>query len=154
MGWGARGEWTIHCLFISFSPRKLTGVGGLYLHIGQLSCCHLFWNSPWNEHNCFPHQDFFSSTSWLCSFCPVIVPFRASCKPHCFIFFHWAHPLCLPTSPAEDQYGGLECGFVCTGACKPSVCLWLCVQSHHRYLSFCCLRQYELCKDLCCKSVI
>ena len=65
MGWGARGEWTVHCLFISFTLRKLIGggggglvvvvVGGPHLHIGHppplpppLSPVLARWSSPWN----------------------------------------------------------------------------------------------------------
>lgn len=35
---------------------------------------------------------------------------------------------------------GFPFGFVCTAVCKPTLCHWLRVQTHHRYLSFRCLR--------------
>lgn len=94
--------------------------------------------------------DFVLSVQWLSpqsvmSYTSLFQFFFTEC-----ILFVCLH--CL--SPTEDKYGGLECGFVCTAACKPTVCLWLCAQSHHRYLSFCCLHQYELCEELCCKTVI
>lgn len=84
---------------------------------------------------------------FLSSDCPL----RASCPiPHCFSFFplSTSSHLCLPTLPQSCRWS------VWRTAYKPTVCLWLCVQSHHRYLSLCCLHQYELCEELCCKSLI
>lgn len=99
MGWGARGEWTIHCLFISFSPRKLTvGVGGALLTCildssPSVTCSGTLKQSmKLTQVFSFPHKefvffslqpfDFALSLQWLSPWCQSLMSYSSSSVPN------------------------------------------------------------------------